>query len=205
MLALDIAERETIIRRSRIRPPGSRSCAGCCCGRLNGGGAKGSEDSLENGARRIRGSVEVSALGDRGLSKAHLAVHRVTSGRVLGSVAGMPVLLLTTTGRRSGKARTTPLTFFRDGTAFVVIASNGGADRPPDWSLNLQDTPRAVVEIGTDKLVVTARPASEQQRERLWVVIIATYAGYARYQERTTRRIPVVLLTPESSQIARRP
>jgi deazaflavin-dependent oxidoreductase (nitroreductase family) len=141
----------------------------------------------------------------RGLSQAHLAVHRVTGGCVLGSVAGMPVLLLTTTGRRSGKARTTPLTFFRDGTDLVVIASNGGADRPPDWSLNLQQTPRAVVQIGSDKLVVTARPASGQQRERLWVVITATYAGYARYQERTTRRIPVVLLTPESPQIARRP
>ena len=132
----------------------------------------------------------------RGLSKAHLTVYRVTGGRVLGSVAGMPVLLLTTTGRRSGKARTTPLTFFRDGADLVVIASNGGADRPPDWSLNLQQMPRAVVRIGTDKLVVTARPASEQERARLWVVVTATYAGYARYQERTTRRIPVVLLSP---------
>ena len=139
----------------------------------------------------------------RGLSLTHLAVHRVTGGRVLGSVAGMPVLLLTTTGRRSGKARTTPLTFFRDGADLVVIASNGGADRPPDWSLNLQQTPRAVVEIGTDKLDVTARLASEQERERLWVVITATYAGYARYQERTTRRIPVVLLMPEGRQVAR--
>jgi len=133
----------------------------------------------------------------KGLSKTHLAVHRITRGRLLGSVAGMPVLLLTTTGRRSGKARTTPLTFFRDGTDLVVIGSNGGANRPPDWSLNLQQTPRAVVRIGTDELVVTARPASGQQRERLWVVITATYAGYARYQERTTRPIPVVLLTPE--------
>ena len=134
----------------------------------------------------------------RGLSRAHLAVHRVTRGGVLGSVAGMPVLLLTTTGRRSGKERTTPLTFFRDGTDFVVIASNGGADRPPDWSLNLQQTPRAVVEIGTDRLVVEARSASEQELERLWVVITATYAGYARYQARTTRRIPVILLTPRA-------
>lgn len=141
----------------------------------------------------------------RGLSRAHLAVHRLTRGRVLGSVAGMPVLLLTTTGRRSGKARTTPLTFFRDGTDFVVIASNGGADRPPAWSLNLQQTPRAVVRIGTDTLVVTARPASEQERERLWVVVTGTYAGYARYQERTTRRIPVVLLTPAGPQGARLP
>ena len=132
----------------------------------------------------------------RGLSRTHLAVHRMTRGRVLGSVAGMPVLLLTTTGRRSGKAHTTPLTFFRDGTDLVVIASNGGADRPPAWWLNLQQTPRAVVEIATDKFVVTARAASEQERERLWVVVTATYAGYARYQERTTRQIPLVFLTP---------
>jgi deazaflavin-dependent oxidoreductase (nitroreductase family) len=116
----------------------------------------------------------------------------------------MPVLLLTTTGRRSGKARTTPLTFFRDGTDLVVIASNGGADRAPDWSLNLRQTPRAVVEIGTDKSVVNARAASEQERERLWVVVTATYAGYARYQERTTRRIPIVLLTPEGEESSRR-
>ena len=133
----------------------------------------------------------------RFLSRAHLAAYRLSRGHVLGSVAGMPVLLLTTTGRRSGKARTTPLTFFRDATDLVVVASNGGADRPPDWALNLQQTPRAVVEIGADKLAVTARPASQQERDRLWVVITATYAGYARYQERTTRRIPVVLLTPD--------
>ena len=141
----------------------------------------------------------------RALSKAHLAAYRVSGGRVLGSVAGMPVLLLTTTGRRSGKARTTPLTFFRDATDLVVIASNGGADRPPGWSLNLHHTPRAVVEIGTDRVVVTARPASEQERDLLWGEITATYAGYARYQERTTRRIPVVLLSPEGPQIAPRP
>ena len=137
----------------------------------------------------------------RFLSIAHLAAYRLSRGRLLGSVAGMPVLLLTTTGRRSGKARTTPLTFFRDATDLVVVASNGGADRPPDWALNLQQTPRAVVEIGADKLAVTARPASQQERDRLWVVITATYAGYARYQERTTRPIPVVLLTVEGREV----
>ena len=139
----------------------------------------------------------------RFLSRAHLAAYRLSRGRVLGSVAGMPVLLLTTTGRRSGKARTTPLTFFRDATDLVVVASNGGADRPPDWSLNLQQTPRAVVEIGADKLAVTARTPSHQERERLWIVITATYAGYARYQERTARLIPVVLLTLEGRQLPR--
>ncbi len=133
----------------------------------------------------------------RGLSKTHLGVHRMSRGRLLGRVAGMPVLLLTTTGRRSGKAHTTPLTFFRDGTKLVLIASNGGADRPPDWLLNLQQHPRALVEIGTDKLTVTSRTASAAERERLWIGITATHSGYAEYQERTTREIPVLLLTPE--------
>jgi len=109
----------------------------------------------------------------------------------------MPVLLLTTTGRRSGKARTTPLTFFRDGADLVVIASNGGADRPPDWSLNLGKNPRAVVKIGTDELTVQARTASAEERERLWVGITATYSGYARYQNKTSRQIPVLILTPD--------
>jgi deazaflavin-dependent oxidoreductase (nitroreductase family) len=108
----------------------------------------------------------------------------------------MPVLLLTTTGRRSGKARTTPLTFFRDGRDLVVIASNGGADRAPDWSLNLQQDPRAVVQIGTDELTVEARTASPEERERLWVGITATFPGYAAYQRKTTRRIPVLILRP---------
>jgi deazaflavin-dependent oxidoreductase (nitroreductase family) len=130
-------------------------------------------------------------------ASADLAVHRMTSGRVLSSVAGMPVLLLTTTGRRSGKARTT--------TAHVLSARDRPrGDRierrcgPSARLVAQQQTPRAVVQLGTDKLVVTARPASAQQRELLWSVITATYAGYARYQERTTRQIPVVLLTPEA-------
>jgi len=150
------------------------------------------------GVSAVRPKVRRWAI--RAVGRAHLAVYRMSRGRVLGSVAGMPVLLLTTTGRRSGRARTTPLTFFRDGSDLVVIASNGGADRPPAWSLNLQQTPRAVVEIGTDTFGVTASAATEQERERLWVVVTATYAGYARYQERTARRIPVVRLTPDGPQ-----
>jgi deazaflavin-dependent oxidoreductase (nitroreductase family) len=134
----------------------------------------------------------------RGMSKTHLAVQRLSRGRALGRVAGMPVLLLTTTGRRTGKARTTPLTFFRDGEGIAVVASNGGADRPPDWSLNLEANPRATVEIGTDKFTVTARTASDEERERLWSVITATFSGYAVYEKKTARRIPVVILTPLS-------
>jgi len=131
------------------------------------------------------------------MSKTHLLIHRLSRGRLLGRVAGMPVLLLTTTGRRTGKPHTTPLTFFRDGANLVVIASNGGADRPPDWSLNLQQNPRAVVKIGTDKLTAQASTASPEVRERLWPEITATYSGYARYQQKTARQIPVVILTPD--------
>jgi deazaflavin-dependent oxidoreductase (nitroreductase family) len=116
---------------------------------------------------------------------------------LLNTVAGMPVLLLTTTGRRSGRARTTPLTYFRDGGDLVVVASNGGSERPPDWWLNLQQTPRATVAVGAAKTPVTARDATAAERERLWPTITETYDGYARYQRMTTRRIPVVLLTPE--------
>jgi deazaflavin-dependent oxidoreductase (nitroreductase family) len=107
----------------------------------------------------------------------------------------MPVLLLTTTGRRSGKARTTPLTFFREGDDLVVIASNGGSDRAPDWSLNLRQNPQATVRIGVQELAVTARTASAEERQRLWPGITATYAGYARYEQRTARPIPVVILS----------
>lgn len=132
----------------------------------------------------------------RAIGRAHLAVYRATRGRLLGSVAGMPVLLLTTTGRRSGGLRTTPLTFFRDGSDLVVIASNGGDDRPPAWLLNLEQDSRATVQIGADRALVTAATAPEPVRARLWPEITATYEGYAAYQSRTSRRIPVVLLSP---------
>lgn len=108
----------------------------------------------------------------------------------------MPVLLLTTTGRRSGKPRTTPLTFFRDGADLVVIASNGGSDSAPLWSLNLVHDARALVEIGTETLRVGARVASASERDRLWPRITEAHPGYAEYQRRTTRQIPVVMLSP---------
>jgi deazaflavin-dependent oxidoreductase (nitroreductase family) len=130
------------------------------------------------------------------LSRAHLGVQRLSGGRLGGRVAGMPVLLLTTTGRRSGRRRTTPLTFFRSGPELVVVASNGGADRAPDWSLNLQHEPAAEVRIGARRIAVQAREASDEERERLWPTITGTYAGYARYERRTSRAIPLFILRP---------
>lgn len=128
------------------------------------------------------------------MGRCHRAVYRLTRGRLLGRVAGMPVLLLTTTGRRSGRARTTPLTYFEAGDELVIVASNGGEERPPAWWLNLRAHPQAIIVIGTHSRAVTARAATDEEHERLWPVITATYPGYAAYARRTTRPIPVVLL-----------
>jgi deazaflavin-dependent oxidoreductase (nitroreductase family) len=132
----------------------------------------------------------------RALSRVHARAYRMSRGRILDRIAGMPVLLLTTTGRRSGKRRTATLTYFRDGTDLVVIASFGGADLPPAWWLNLQRDPRASVLVGGTTSKVTARAATPEEHDRLWPLVTETYSGYARYQERTARPIPVVLLTP---------
>jgi deazaflavin-dependent oxidoreductase (nitroreductase family) len=114
----------------------------------------------------------------------------------------MPVLLLTTTGRRSGRARTTPLTYFEDGDALVIVASNGGEDSPPAWWLNLTAHPEATIVIGARSRSVTARAATDEERERLWPIITATHPGYAAYAQRTVRPIPVVLLEPSTDRPA---
>jgi deazaflavin-dependent oxidoreductase (nitroreductase family) len=121
----------------------------------------------------------------------------MSRGRVLGRVAGMPVLLLTTTGRRSGRPRTATLTYFRDDGDLVVIGSFGGSDLPPAWWLNLQRDPLASVVIGDATSKVTARAATAEEHDRLWPLVTTTHPGYARYQERTARPIPIVMLTPE--------
>ena len=121
---------------------------------------------------------------------------RSNEGKVA-SFARQPLLLLTHRGARTGTERTNPLAYFRDGDDYVVVASKGGAPTNPDWYHNLLAQPDATIEVGTDELSVTARPADEQERERLWAMITSANPAFAEYETKTERRIPVMILTPD--------
>jgi deazaflavin-dependent oxidoreductase (nitroreductase family) len=126
----------------------------------------------------------------------HNSIYRLTGGKIAGRIGKAPVLLLTTTGRKSGKRRTNPLLFTRAGDGYAVIASKGGADQHPLWYLNLKANPRAEVRVGRRTRKVHARDAEGDERERLWREIVDLYSGYDTYQARTSRQIPVVVLEP---------
>ena len=129
----------------------------------------------------------------------HTAVYRASGGRFGGRINGMPVLLLTAKGRKSGKSRTTPLLYVRDGDTIVVVGSNGGSDYVPAWLLNLRSNPEAEIELGRARTRVSARKASPAERAQLWPEFTSRFAAYAKYATRTAREIPVVILTPRSS------
>ena len=111
--------------------------------------------------------------------------------------ARQPLLLLTHTGSKTGIRRTNPLASFRDGDRYVVVASKGGAPTNPDWYGNLLANPRASIEDGKEQLAVTAVPAGPDERSRLWAMITEKNPAFADYQRKTTRTIPVVILTPD--------
>lgn len=126
----------------------------------------------------------------------HMAVLRASGARLGGRLAGMPVLLLTTRGRRTGRPHTMPLTFFEHEGSIVVVASYGGDDRHPDWYRNVLASPDVEVVSGGRRRPMTARTATAAEKALLWPGIVATYDGYGRYQDRTERDIPLVVLTP---------
>jgi F420H(2)-dependent quinone reductase len=139
-------------------------------------------------------------LATRYLGALHRVVYSASGGRIGSRIWGLEIVLLTTTGRRSGRARTVPLCSLRDGEAFVVIASYGGLDRSPSWWLNLRQEPRATVRLGRTTREVVAREATDDERDRLWAQVTERAPGYLDYERRTTRRIPVVLLEPQVAQ-----
>ena len=129
------------------------------------------------------------------LSTLHTALFRLTSGRIGRRMVNNDMLLLSTTGRVSGKTHTVPLLYLRDGTDLVVIASWGGRDNHPQWYANLMSNPSATAQIEGRRLSVEARTADAGQRARLWPEVLTAYDGYREYQSRTDREIPVVILS----------
>ena len=130
----------------------------------------------------------------------HLAVFRASNGRLSSKLAGQKMLLLTTTGRRTGKCRTVPLLYVDDGEAMIVIGSNWGGTRDPLWVSNVIENPDVRVQVGSKKRRVTAHVATPDERPRLWSLVTAQYPGYETYAQRLggVREIPLVVLTPRA-------
>ena len=129
-------------------------------------------------------------------SQLHVFLYKASGGRLGGRFKGAPVLLLTTTGRKSGKQRTTPVLFGQDAGRYVIVASVGGAPKHPAWYLNLRDRPDATIRVGSRTLAVHAETVPPEERARLWTLMTQLYRGYDDYQAKTSREIPLVLLTP---------
>ena len=127
-------------------------------------------------------------------TKLHEQLIRRTGGRFGGQMFKRPMVLLTTTGRISGQPRVTPLLCHPDGDRYVLIGSNGGDDRTPQWVQNLMANPEASIELGGETIPVRARIATPDEKKVLWPKATAAYKGYDGYQRRTTRDIPVVIL-----------
>jgi deazaflavin-dependent oxidoreductase (nitroreductase family) len=120
---------------------------------------------------------------------------RANAGAVA-SFADQPLLLLTHRGAKTGTERTNPVAYFRDGEDYAIVASKGGAPSNPDWYYNLQANPDAMVEVGTESFAVRARVADDEERARLWKMITTANPAFAAYEDKTSRTIPVLILTP---------
>lgn len=143
------------------------------------------------------GLVDRSWPALRRLTGLHTILYRATGGLVGHRLPGGPsMLLLDHVGARSGARRTTPLVYVEDGDDLVLIASKGGHPRNPAWFHNLLAHPETTVQVGSARRRVRARVASSAERERLWPKAVAAYSGYAGYQRRTNREIPLVILEP---------
>jgi deazaflavin-dependent oxidoreductase (nitroreductase family) len=131
------------------------------------------------------------------LMKGHAIVYRASGGLIGHRFPGAPpMLLLDHVGAKSGTKRTIPLVYVRDGDDVVIVASKGGNPRHPAWFHNLRANPDTTIQVGTERRPVRARVANAVERKRLWPKAVETYGGYAGYQRRTEREIPLVILEP---------
>ena len=133
------------------------------------------------------------------MSSTHVFFYKLSGGRIGGRMHKVPVLLLTTTGRKTGRKRTTPLLYIRDGNRLVIVASNSGRRMDPSWWRNLKHNPIATVQVKDVKQTIYAQRALGSEKERLWQMMTSVYPAYDDYQKRTDRQIPVVVLKPKIS------
>lgn len=124
----------------------------------------------------------------------HIFTYRLTGGKFGGKVRGLPVLLLTTSGRKTGKKRTIPLGYFKEAGGYVITASNAGFDAHPAWFHNLRSNPRATIEVDDQRFEVRAEIAAGEKRDQLWARLVSLAPGYAGYARKTRRVIPLVVL-----------
>jgi len=132
----------------------------------------------------------------RAAGVAHTRLYRATGGRLGGKVRGMPVLLLTVAGRRTGKMHTTPLAYLDSGGRYVVSGTAGGSSTEPQWFRNLRHADRAVVEVGPRQVRVTVAIAAPAERDMLWEQLVARAPSFAGYETKTEREMPMAVLTP---------
>ena len=133
------------------------------------------------------------------LSALHRVLYRATRGVVGRRLVDNDICLLTTMGRRTGTQHTVPLLYLREADRIVVIASWGGRDQHPEWYLNLLAHPSAAVQVLGDRWPIRARPADAGERATWWPRVLEAYGGYAEYESRTEREIPVVFLDPHQT------
>jgi deazaflavin-dependent oxidoreductase (nitroreductase family) len=130
------------------------------------------------------------------ITKVDGLIYRLSKGRLRGKIQDLPVLILHTVGRKSGKARANPLLYLQDGDDIVLVASRGGSDEAPGWLFNLEAMPETMVEIKGQKHRVSPRRATAEEKAQLWPQLTARYSFFDDYQARTKRDIPVLILTP---------
>ena len=135
--------------------------------------------------------MAIPAWALRAGGKLNVPVYRATRGRLFGRIGRAPVLLLTTTGRRSGMPRMAPVLYLADGERFVVIGSNAGNERTPAWALNLQADPNVEVQVGSRRQKMRARVTEGEGRRELWGRMNDQYGGFDDYRARTARDIPL--------------
>lgn len=128
----------------------------------------------------------------------HRGLYRLTSGTVGANLGGRSMVLLTTTGRKSGKQRTAPIQYMKDGDNIILVASNGGNVNHPAWWHNIGANPDVTVQIGKKKMRARAETADDEERARLWPLLVEFYPGYQAYEEETERTVQVVIVRPEA-------